>query len=54
MLVAAVTVAARMMSGVHWLTDIIGGVLLSCVLLGLFAFGLEVLGVYTEKRGAHE
>jgi undecaprenyl-diphosphatase len=53
-LVAAVTVAARMMSGVHWLTDIIGGVLLSCVLLGLFALGLEVLGIYTEKRGAHE
>ena len=53
-LVAAVTVAARMMSGVHWLTDIIGGVLLSFVLLGLFALGLEVLGIYTEKRGAHE
>ena len=53
-LVAAVTVSARMMSGVHWLTDIIGGVLLSFTLLGLFALGLEVLAIYTEKRGAHE
>lgn len=34
---AGLTVAARLLSGAHWLTDILGGVLLSMVLLGVFA-----------------
>ena len=33
---AGVTVLARLLAGVHWLTDIIGGVLLGLVLVGLY------------------
>ena len=36
-LVIAVTVLGRLFSGVHWLTDILGGVLISICLLSIFA-----------------
>ncbi len=36
-LIALVTVGGRLWCGVHWLTDIIGGILLSATLLFLFA-----------------
>lgn len=35
--VATVTVVGRLLSGVHWFTDIIGGVLISLALVTLFA-----------------
>ena len=35
--VMAVTVAGRLLSGVHWLTDIAAGVLLSAALVALYA-----------------
>ncbi len=38
-------VASRMLSGVHWLSDIFGGVLLSCALVGIFKMFYE-----KEKR----
>ena len=43
---AALTVVGRAFSGVHWLTDIIGGVLLSLALVSLFITGL----IYADYR----
>ena len=39
--VSVVTVVGRLLSGVHWLTDIIGGVLLSCALVLLYLAALK-------------
>ena len=38
-----VTVVGRLISGVHWLTDIIGGVLISLFLLSVYEIALERL-----------
>lgn len=47
-LVAAVTVVGRLLSGVHWLTDIVGGVLLSVALIGVYWAGIAA----AEERRA--
>ena len=36
MFIASFTVVGRMLSGVHWITDIIGGVLISAALLSIY------------------
>lgn len=41
--VIIVTVAGRLFCGVHWLTDIVGGVLCSIALLALFSFALQLI-----------
>lgn len=41
--VMGVTVIGRLIAGVHWFTDILGGVLISVALLSLFSEGLERL-----------
>jgi undecaprenyl-diphosphatase len=49
-IVAAVTVAGRLLSGVHWVTDIIGGVLLSCALLALFSLLWDFFSVVLTRH----
>lgn len=48
--VIAVTVAGRMISGVHWFTDILGGALISAALLLAFSAALRKYG--RKRRGA--
>lgn len=42
-LLMALTVVGRLLSGVHWLTDILGGLLLSGALVALYAAVVEAL-----------
>ena len=41
--IAAVTAIGRLLSGVHWLTDIIGGVLISLALVTLFTAVCDII-----------
>ena len=49
-IVAVITVAGRLLSGVHWVTDIIGGVLLSCALLALFSLLRDFFSVVLTRH----
>ena len=48
--IIAITVIGRLISGVHWFTDILGGILISVMLLNLYAEILERI----EKRNEQE
>ena len=43
-------VFTRLLSGVHWLTDIIGGVLIGTALVSLYAFMIQKLEDYKAQR----
>ena len=45
-LILVLTVVGRLLSGVHWFTDIVAGVILSAALIALFCLALQ----YTEER----
>ena len=55
--VIGITVIGRLISGVHWFTDIIGGILISAALLALYSGGLSMIKKdYTirfEKQEEH-
>lgn len=48
-LLIGVTVAGRLISGVHWFTDIIGGIILSCALIVLY----KAMTSYLEEKQKH-
>ena len=52
--VAALTVITRLLSGVHWLTDILGGLFLSAALVSLFVTAVSFVNerkkIYIKKR----
>lgn len=48
-LVAILTVVGRLLAGVHWFTDIIGGLIISCALLMIFKTVLDMLGKKEKK-----
>ncbi len=50
--VVATTVVGRLLSGVHWLTDIVGGVLISASLVLLFAALTDLLKLLLAKKNA--
>lgn len=49
-LMLAVTIAGRVLAGVHWLTDIIGGLLLGSALLSLFFAAIETYNIIKTAR----
>ena len=53
-LVATFVTVARLLSGVHWLTDVIGGVLLASALLFLFSFFSDRVPAEPDKEETEE
>ena len=49
LLVVVATIFARFLSGVHWFTDIIGGIIISSALLMVFNIVLDILDERKEK-----
>ncbi len=46
-----ITVVGRLVSGVHWLTDIMGGVLISLFLLSVYEIALEQINSTEKTKG---
>jgi undecaprenyl-diphosphatase len=47
---AVLTVLSRLLSGVHWLTDIIGGIIISAFFLTLFYAAYRKIDYLEHKR----
>ena len=53
-LVIAISVMGRLISGVHWFTDIIGGVLISAALLSAYSAALQKQSMNKAAETEHE
>jgi undecaprenyl-diphosphatase len=49
-LLTLVMSVGRLLSGVHWLTDVIGGVLISLFLISLYVTALSILDTKKTDR----
>ena len=47
---AIITVVGRLLSGVHWFTDIIAGALISATLLAGFFYALDLIKAARRKN----
>jgi len=50
-LTASLTVIGRLLSGVHWLSDIVGAIILSAFLISLYITSLQITEERERKRG---
>lgn len=48
-IIIAATVLGRLFAGVHWFTDILGGLLLGCALLAAFSYVLDICNEQKKK-----
>ncbi|MCR5502897.1 MAG: phosphatase PAP2 family protein [Lachnospiraceae bacterium] len=50
MVLMGLQIISRLLSGVHWLTDIIGGILISAFLISLYLLGYDIIERLTPKN----
>ncbi len=52
--VILITIVGRIISGVHWFTDILGGIFVGLALLSLYYFLVNIIGTKRNKSGYND